>query len=129
MPSEEAVRLFELFDVNHADRLNYTDIPTTLFQLLSDENLTSDEIMTLENFRDDFFDESERLVRMLTRQDTDKDGRITSEQFLSAMTRFGLLVNEEHLTSVFAAIDFRDTGTVGINDVRDYFMRCVWKGE
>lgn len=126
--SEDLSLLFDELDTNQCGNMNYKDLWSLVENLLSkSDTLTSEISIVVEHFKDEFFNESDKVERSFRRCDSDADGLITIGELAEALYKLGLSFKREKLDLVFRFLDSSKTGKISTLFILRTIQKSIWE--
>ena len=118
---DEIKNLFQLF--GNDGHVNYKEIWHRIGEL---RELSESQVAAAEHFADEYFDDTEKLVKKLKRADGDKDGKITLDEFTSVLEKSGINI-KSRIQEIFTLLDTLKVGMVSIPELEVYLQSSLWE--
>ncbi|CAG9314148.1 unnamed protein product [Blepharisma stoltei] len=126
--SQELSLLFDVLDKDQTGNISYRDLWSLIESISARlETLSTEEKNVLEHFKDEFFDETDKVDRYLRRSDADSDGLITIEEFSQALQRLGVAFERNKIDQIFKTLDSKKANKISTLEVLRAIQKGIWE--
>ena len=118
---DEIEDLFSLLQIE--GQVNYKEIWHKINEF---NELSENEKITVEHFRDEYFDDIETIKKHLKRADTDKDDKNTFDEVTRVLEKLGISV-KEGVQEIFNLLDVQNESKIQISEFLVFLQSSLWE--
>ena len=118
---DEIEDLFSLLQIE--GQVNYKEIWHKINEF---NELSENEKITVEHFRDEYFDDIETIKKHLKRADTDKEDKNTFDEVTRVLEKLGISV-KEGVQEIFNLLDVQNESKIQISEFLVFLQSSLWE--